>query len=383
MIFTGMVMQGAETQMDGTLHFHGIAGIVGLPKTTATMTEALRDPAFVDRFTAYIDAISPPTPYLADSGPFKNSCPMEDCPGTLKALPFPGEAYCKRQRDQAPVNTAFCPDCETYFKHKDVLLRQIKAFAAKRKIDTNPLAVEAYRCRPPELSEDGELSDEDIVYLALNILGFQVHHESHTKSCFKITARTPGGKLCRYLFPRIARLEQTCIDLESGKITSSRLIGCEYYNICSLLWIRLSKNNMDIQFLINGGSRRSTSYSTKYTFKLQRPATALTMKIGLLSTAYQRTLSAEDDETITTLERGRRAINKSLWQLTKNQELHLTMAAYMLLNDGPFFQSHEVVYLNLKQMCACVVDDVIDDRRPGEEYLATDDEFSEVDSGMY
>ena len=134
----------------------------------------------------------------------------------------------------------------------------------------------------------------------------------------------------------------------------------------------LSKNNMDIQFLINGGSRRSTSYSTKYAFKIQRPESALTMKIGLLTTAYQRTLTALDDESITTLERGRRAINKSLWQLTKSQELHLTMAAYMLLNDGPFFQSHGIVYLNLKHMCACVLDDNLED--VDEDYLDTDDD---------
>jgi len=358
--------------MDGTLHFHGIGGIVGMPKTTAAMTEALRDPAFLDKFASYIDAVSQPAPFLADSGPFVNACPMDGCPGTLEPVPFPGEAYCMRRREQKAVNTAMCPDCQTYFKHKDVLLWRIKAFALKHEIDDDPLAAEAYRCCPPELSDDGELSNVDLVYLALSVLGFQVHHESHTKSCFKITSRTPGGKLCRYLFPRIARLEKTIIDIVSGNVTSSRLIGCEYYNICSLLWIMLSKNNMDIQFLINGGSRRSTSYSTKYAFKIQRPESALTMKIGLLTTAYQRTLTALDDESITTLERGRRAINKSLWQLTKSQELHLTMAAYMLLNDGPFFQSHGIVYLNLKHMCACVLDDNLED--VDEDYLDTDDD---------
>ena len=46
-----------------------------------------------------------------------------------------------------------------------------------------------------------------------------------------------------------------------------------------------------------------------------------------------------------------------MWQFTKPQELHTTtasgMAAFMLLNDGPFVRSHDLEYLNLKQLCAC------------------------------
>ena len=104
---------------------------------------------------------------------------------------------------------------------------------------------------------------------------------------------------------------------------------------------------MDIQFLINGGSRRATSYSTKYTFKAQRPATAITMKLGLISQAYARTFCAADDGNITANE-----------QFTKPQELHTTMAAFMLLNDGPFVRSHQPEYLNLKQLCACYLDTI-------------------------
>ena len=380
--------QACETQQDGVLHAHGVASIHGLPRTTAAMTEALSDAAFKQRFTAYIDAITPPAPYLATGTTHPNACPMEGCSGTLEALPFPGEAYCKRKLGEAAVDTSHCPECEAFFKHKDVLKRRVEAFAKAKNIDINPLLVEHYRCSPPELTEDGELSDRDLVYLALSLLDFQIHYESHSKSCFKITSRTPLGKLCRYLFPKLARLEQTCIDLESGKIESHRPIGCEYYNLCSLLWARLSKNNMDIQFLINGSSRRTTSYSTKYTFKIQRPSSILAMKIGLIgkvAKGYERTFAADDDDTITPAERGRRAINKSLWQLTKNQQLHLTIAAYMLINDGPFCASHKPVYVNLKQLCASFVDVVVrqastvhqehqEHHEAQDEYLDTDDD---------
>ena len=357
---------------------------MGLPRTSEAMTEALNDPIFVETFSAFIDSVTPPVPYLADSGTHPNSCPMENCKGTLEPLPFPAEAFCRRRADQDPAKTSRCPDCDTSFAHKEVLLQKIHAFALEHKIDIDPLIVEQYRCCPPELpSETGELSNLELVYLALSILDFQVHHETHTKSCFKITSRTPQGFICRYFFPRLARLQATVIDIDSGKVISHRLIGCEYYNICSLLWIRLTKSNMDIQFLINGGSRRTTSYSTKYTFKVQKPASALTLKIGLLTEAFKRTFTSPDDSTLSPLDRGRRAINKALYQFTKPQELHLTMAAYILLNDGPFVRSHEPVYINLKQLCASISDrddDHLDEEScseaddGGDNYLDTDDD---------
>ena len=72
-----------------------------------------------------------------------------------------------------------------------------------------------------------------------------------------------------------------------------RLLGCHF----------LSSSRIKFCDLF-GLARRSTSYTTKYTFKAQRPATALTMKLGLVSQAYARTFCASDDENITANERG-------------------------------------------------------------------------------
>ena len=348
--------QSAETQNDGTLHFHMIASIYGLPNTSEAMTEALQSEEFRAKFTAYIDAITPPEPFLADCTGRVNGCPVANCQGTLKPVPIPGEAFCQQKQGQTACCTAHCPECETDFKHKEVITRAIHAFAIARNIDTSKTAVDRYRCMPPELRDSDELSDEDLVYLGLNLLDFQFHHATHTKSCFKVTARTPSGCICRYLFPKLARLEQTCIDINTGRIESRRRIGLEYYNLCSLLWTRLSKNNMDIQFLINSGSRRATSYTIKYTCKSQKPLSSLTMKLGLLSTASIRTLSSLRDEDVTPNERGRRFMYKALFQFTKPEELHLTMAAFMLINGGPFIRSHNVHYLNLRHLAACFPD---------------------------
>ena len=265
------------------------------------------------------------------------------------------------------------------------MLLRIHAYAKSKEIPTEDHLVDEYLCHPAELTKDGELSDKDLVYLALGLIKFQFHYDTHAKSCFKITSRTPSGLICRYLFPKLARLLQTYIDVLNGKIVSHRPIGCEYYNLCCLVWTRLSKNNTDIQFLINGSTRRSTAYTTKYSFKAQRPETALAMKIGLVGKAFTNSLNAADAETITPLEQGRRTINKALYQFTQPQELHLSMAAYVLLNDGPFFYTHEPVFVNLKHICACFYDGPVtaeileDDRDPNEEYLDTDDDGSAKD----
>jgi hypothetical protein len=53
------------------------------------------------------------------------------------------------------------------------------------------------------------------------------------------------------------------------------------------------------------------------------------------------------------------------------------MAAYILLNDGPFVRSHEPVYINLKQLCAGIPDG--DDRSSDPSYLDTNDDKEEDD----
>jgi hypothetical protein len=352
--FIDWFQSAAETQICSNLHFHTIARIVGLPRTSSEFKAMLTDNReFVNKFVDYIDAITPPVPFLADSGRSLTACPIENCNGDLEAVIFPGEAYCKPILNHTPATTSVCRTCNTEFRHKDVLLKRVEVFAKQRNIDiTNTVKQEIFRCQPPS-TEEGELTDEELVYLALALLDYQFHHETHSSSCFKITSRTPLGHICRYLFPKLARLLSSIIDIVDGKLISQRPIGCEYYTLCSLLWTRLSKNNMDLQFLVTVGNRSVHIYTTKYTFKSQNPKSSLTMKVGLLTKAAARTLTATDNDTLSAITRGSRFMNKALYQLTAPLEMHTSMAAYIILNDGPFTRSHDVVYLNLKKMCAC------------------------------
>ena len=49
-----------------------------------------------------------------------NGCPRPECEGTLKALPIPGDAFCKPTKGRVPIKTCTCPDCGCDFGHVEV-----------------------------------------------------------------------------------------------------------------------------------------------------------------------------------------------------------------------------------------------------------------------
>ena len=140
----------------------------------------------------------------------------------------------------------------------------------------------------------------------------------------------------------------------TGEFQFVTLLGCEYYNMCNLLWSKLLKDNTDTQVLMNSEGKQRTTYVTKYVFKHQLLESSLTMRIGLMNSAVERVLERPDDDSLTIEERGRRFINCVLYKFTKPQEIPATLAALGLINDGNlFFRSHEPARLRLDVACAC------------------------------
>jgi hypothetical protein len=91
--------QSAETQENSVLHFHGCGGVYGLPRTSAEMTAALQDSEFVKRYSAYVDSIASPVPFLADSGPSLNACPVANAVGFWNHCPFQAKRFVDVSRD--------------------------------------------------------------------------------------------------------------------------------------------------------------------------------------------------------------------------------------------------------------------------------------------
>jgi len=122
------------------------------------------------------------------------------------------------------------------------------------------------------------------------------------------------------------------------------------------MWSRLSKSNMDIQFLINGEGRNVTCYTLKYTFKPQKIESTVIMKMSLLTKSVGRVISKDDNAEISDIERGRRIINSVLYTFTKPVEVPATIAALAIIRGSIFLMSHDPVYLNLAAAAATYSD---------------------------
>ncbi|KAI8842434.1 hypothetical protein BJ741DRAFT_593061, partial [Chytriomyces cf. hyalinus JEL632] len=180
-----------------------------------------------------------------------------------------------------------------------------------------------FRCSPPSVSF--LQSPSDLCLFAMNLLEFQFHHATHTSSCFKCTSRTLNGKICRFLIPKLSNLQPSALDPETCIMKSFRPLGLEYYNLCNLYWARLSMDNMDVQFLVNSSTRKSTAYTIKYTFKRQSLESSAIMRIGLYCKNVSSVLDRPDNDTIMEEDRSLRIINKFLYSLTKPVEVCTTM----------------------------------------------------------
>ena len=126
-----------EPQSMGDIHFHFVVALCGFPPTSAELRNRLGDPAFFDKFTAFVDSIAPPHPPLADP---TNSCPQAGCAGILQPEHWPGEAYCMRRQGRDPVTTSSCPECETKFAFKDVMMKRALNYATQHELTHSPVS---------------------------------------------------------------------------------------------------------------------------------------------------------------------------------------------------------------------------------------------------
>ncbi|KAI8819785.1 hypothetical protein BJ741DRAFT_683891 [Chytriomyces cf. hyalinus JEL632] len=101
-----------------------------------------------------------------------------------------------------------------------------------------------------------------------------------------------------------------------------------------------------IHFLRIISTRKSTTYTIKYTFKRQSLESSAIMRIGL----YCKNVSSVDNDTIMEEDRSLRIINKFLYSLTKPVEVCTTMAAYLILTDGALFESSHRSSVDLSPM---------------------------------
>jgi len=117
-----------------------------------------------------------------------------------------------------------------------------------------------------------------------------------------------------------------------------------------------SKCNHDAQFIFSG-AKDTAAYVAKYCFKNQNP---VENHIALSLAAFSKAAKKADTlppET-TQMERGYRVLGSMLYSVMNGQEVASTMAALYILNETPFWFSHEFVYINLRSLLQKTYDSV-------------------------
>jgi len=312
-----------------------------------------------------------PSLYYYDESNFNaidSLCPNADCNTLLKPSTIVREAWQRGYRNQPPIVTSECSQCNTLFSHNQVMVQRLRNYSMKLVADSkagnisrtvdeedfSELELDFFRCLPPDI--DDMFKAEDVIKFGLCLCDFQCHYACHTASCFKKTTRNPMGRICRYMCPWLAVALKSCFDKRKSKFFSSRPIGTEYYNTTNLVWAQISKSNSDCQVLINSPGEdglKPTVYVTKYAFKRQNDESNLIMKIGLISKGIRRALSETDNGNLSPAELGRRVLNKILYYFSAPIDLPYPLAALCIINDGLFYNSADPVYCDLSLCNAC------------------------------
>ncbi|KAF4028481.1 putative ATP-dependent DNA helicase [Phytophthora infestans] len=121
---------------------------------------------------------------------------------------------------------------------------------------------------PRSLSPASDLASNEAAFCSRALLAYQHHHWFHLNSCFKVTKRTPDGKVCRMSMPN-----ETCKMTRwtsDNRIELKRHPGNEYINTYVPIVNALFKCNHDIKFLAAGEGPEKANYTIKYTTKHQQ-----------------------------------------------------------------------------------------------------------------
>jgi hypothetical protein len=201
-------------------------------------------------------------------------------------------------------------------------------------------------------------NDLQSLQLAKSLLKYQQHSWKHTKTCFKQTARTPRGDICRFFKPE--QLADISEFVDRYVFNLERKTGHEYINTYSILLAQLFRCNHDIKFLKGAQAFGNVYYAVKYSTKAQK---LFENYVLLHMNAFKRAESADSRKSIEGVSdasesfsplqsnaiSGRKKIMRMVSNLSSPLEIGAPMACLYLINQSPFYYSHNFVKLYFNQ----------------------------------
>lgn len=165
-------------------------------------------------------------------------------------------------RTENPKNSV-CTVCFQEFGSYELTHLYIDKFADENNVDKDLYSadyVDKRSCKFELLDLDKPL---DMIVYCLALVQLQYHYWHHTKSCFKVTTRTPSGLDCRSFYPRLVQLMKTHYNKLYKEMILVRNIGSQYTNGFLKHFFKILRNNHDFQVIFKKG-RNVCFYIMKY-----------------------------------------------------------------------------------------------------------------------
>lgn len=363
-----------EAQGSGTLHFHVVIFIAGLPRTNEQFIRSCEHRnegfGFKQKFAEFVNTVvtcSLPIGFDDSRVPL---CPKCNTESLVPVEKFPSFSYKSLRRCIPPPSTSVCSACQSRFGDTEILRSEIAhlhTFSSQDPIlpsfQTIPVSdgaresdilTEAYCSIPSKGSWPANENDPNCPLTIAHRLRVcqigllvQKHNFRHVPSCFKSSLSSKSGD-CRYGFPRHSllrtKVEESCLKL-------GRAAHNEYINNYNSVILRLFCSNHDIRFLIGDGTTDALYYALKYATKPQKQVDSLE---AILLLSLDRRLETENhlkaSGVILASEKLAKArINSMAMASTKKQEISAPMAIQYLVHKTAFVSSHEFSSLLLAQ----------------------------------
>ncbi|ETP19884.1 hypothetical protein F441_06267, partial [Phytophthora nicotianae CJ01A1] len=236
--------------------------IKDMPATVDDYYAMCASSRFRDALVKYVDAIATASVPLDLS-----TCPSCDSKA-IESVELERHAFRKSRPGALRPTTTACKDCGATFGGSELILKHAQqriSDAGESESNDEDIFHQIASSQPLPLPSTISASEAGTVSRAL--VRYQHHHWFHSKSCFKVTRRTPKGDVCRMFIPKESCKETTWTS--ENRIEMKRQRGNEYINAYVPVINALFKCNHDIKFLSAEEGPEKAYYAMKYSTKDQ------------------------------------------------------------------------------------------------------------------
>ena len=298
-----------ESQSTTNLHAHFLIWISGVPSNKSGWIKAINDNACKYVIEEYASKV------VKANYPLPSICP--ECKHLLQSLPL-DEKYFEKGTNSPEPPIAKCLSC-------------MKKWSTNQIFKTETII---------NLSDPIAICSTNLNQLTGILLKVQTHDHNHRKSCFKKSAINFDSNKCRFKFPQSTNNLNTYLNEDGLEIY--RPPGCNYLNTYNEQILQCLHCNHDVKLILGNGAVTMCYYILKYTSKLQQK---IENEQNIALMAFNKKFNEKPNCT----KAGFARLASVIYKLNSFMEIPATMVMHYILSENPFYISHKMATLNIKQ----------------------------------